>query len=333
MPKVQPETNPNHVRKPMNAFMLYRKHIKDKIIKDHNVNKSHEISKLAGEAWAKESTQVREKFQKESQDIFAQHLIDHPGYSFASRKSKVKPTLSNTLHKDEFKRKKLSISQKPQRHSVSPTSISYNPSKQENSVVHRKLSDPSSIRTKPVQLMDATTMMNSMANQFHNAANHQFYHPKFRNDTITTPMYRQVTTPPFYEHHNLPLNTASLQTPEDILKAFPAESWNYKDPSYTSTTNFNHFSNNATISPVQSSPASHSVTPTSDNGLCFDEHSQLNSHALPMSYMPFPTGAYESYPVNYHDTNSVNFITSYSSNQSNNPNVSPNPNVPSKFPH
>ncbi|KAI8901986.1 hypothetical protein BC833DRAFT_562007 [Globomyces pollinis-pini] len=77
------------VAKPMNAFLLYRKFIKDKIVKEHNVTKSHEISKIAGTLWANEDVETREKFQKQSQELFTQHLIDNPGYSFSPKKQRV----------------------------------------------------------------------------------------------------------------------------------------------------------------------------------------------------------------------------------------------------
>jgi hypothetical protein len=88
------------VKKPLNAFFMYRKSITDEIIRDHKVSKSHEISRIAGQRWAAESNQVKEYFAKLSADAFARHKELYPEYIWPSKKnSKVKAKRKAILNK------------------------------------------------------------------------------------------------------------------------------------------------------------------------------------------------------------------------------------------
>ncbi|KAI8900990.1 hypothetical protein BC833DRAFT_579492 [Globomyces pollinis-pini] len=51
-------------KKPMNAFFLYRKAIKGKIMSEYGVSKSQDISVLAGKAWAMESDETKHKYHQ-----------------------------------------------------------------------------------------------------------------------------------------------------------------------------------------------------------------------------------------------------------------------------
>jgi hypothetical protein len=50
-------------KKPMNAFFVYRKALRDRIIAKYGTTKSHEISKIAGECWAMEPVHVKNYFR------------------------------------------------------------------------------------------------------------------------------------------------------------------------------------------------------------------------------------------------------------------------------
>ena len=51
------------VKKPMNAFFVYRKALRERIIEKYGTTKSHEISKIAGECWAMEPVHVKNYFR------------------------------------------------------------------------------------------------------------------------------------------------------------------------------------------------------------------------------------------------------------------------------
>ncbi|KAI8892737.1 hypothetical protein BC833DRAFT_610771 [Globomyces pollinis-pini] len=52
------------VKKPMNAFFLYRKQMRSKIIKLFNITQSQEISKIAGQLWANEPRIVKSHYKQ-----------------------------------------------------------------------------------------------------------------------------------------------------------------------------------------------------------------------------------------------------------------------------
>ncbi|KAJ3255682.1 hypothetical protein HK103_006124 [Boothiomyces macroporosus] len=79
------EKKKNYVKKPLNSFFLYRRAMRDKIIKKYNITKSHEISKMAGDCWALEPESVKQKYQKLAQEEYSKHKETHPEYKWPSR--------------------------------------------------------------------------------------------------------------------------------------------------------------------------------------------------------------------------------------------------------
>ncbi|KAI8893204.1 hypothetical protein BC833DRAFT_609201 [Globomyces pollinis-pini] len=53
---------PIQVKKPMNAFFIYRKYNQKRIIKMYKVSKSQEISKIAGQYWSLESDHIKKHY-------------------------------------------------------------------------------------------------------------------------------------------------------------------------------------------------------------------------------------------------------------------------------
>ncbi|KAJ3340293.1 hypothetical protein HDU91_000877 [Kappamyces sp. JEL0680] len=84
LPYVSKPAHP-HVKKPLNSFFLYRKAVREQIIEEHGVKKSHEISKIAGEMWAKEPESVKQLYQIKAQEQFEKHKQDNPDYKWPSR--------------------------------------------------------------------------------------------------------------------------------------------------------------------------------------------------------------------------------------------------------
>ena len=61
--KEKKQENVEKVKKPMNAFFVYRKALRERIIQKYGTTKSHEISKIAGECWAMEPLHVKNYFR------------------------------------------------------------------------------------------------------------------------------------------------------------------------------------------------------------------------------------------------------------------------------
>ncbi|KAJ3323033.1 hypothetical protein HDV06_002479 [Boothiomyces sp. JEL0866] len=74
------------VRKPPNAFFVYRKAMLSQITKKHNTTKSHEVSRIAGQMWAKEPEGVRSQYQKLAMIARELHLQKYPDFKWPSKK-------------------------------------------------------------------------------------------------------------------------------------------------------------------------------------------------------------------------------------------------------
>ncbi|KAI8893851.1 high mobility group box domain-containing protein [Globomyces pollinis-pini] len=99
-----------HIKKPMNSFFVYRKAVRDKIIELHGSLKSHEISRIAGEWWAKESDDNRKRYQQLSQEMYTQHRRDYPDYKFpSSHDSKSKASKKSKNINAQRSTKQLSV--------------------------------------------------------------------------------------------------------------------------------------------------------------------------------------------------------------------------------
>lgn len=79
-------TESSHIKRPMNAFMVWsrirRKHISHSYPRLHN----SEISKLLGAEWKLLSEVEKRPFIDEAKRLRNQHIIDHPGYKYKPRR-------------------------------------------------------------------------------------------------------------------------------------------------------------------------------------------------------------------------------------------------------
>ncbi|XP_030758539.1 transcription factor Sox-3-B-like [Sitophilus oryzae] len=76
----------NHIKRPMNAFMVWsrirRKHISNDYPRLHN----SEISKLLGSEWKMLSEIDKMPFIDEAKRLRSQHMIDYPNYKYKPRR-------------------------------------------------------------------------------------------------------------------------------------------------------------------------------------------------------------------------------------------------------
>lgn len=75
-----------HIKRPMNAFMVWsrirRKHISNDYPRLHN----SEISKLLGAEWKLLSESDKRPFIDEAKRLRNQHMVDYPGYKYRPKR-------------------------------------------------------------------------------------------------------------------------------------------------------------------------------------------------------------------------------------------------------
>lgn len=82
----------NHIKRPLNAFMLWSHKQRQKIALNNPQKPNSEISKQLGAQWRCMSESEKGPFIEEAKKLKRQHELDHPNYKFVQRrKRKVRP--------------------------------------------------------------------------------------------------------------------------------------------------------------------------------------------------------------------------------------------------
>ncbi|KAJ3318522.1 hypothetical protein HDV06_000405 [Boothiomyces sp. JEL0866] len=95
------------VKKPLNSFFLYRKHIKEEVILKYGIIKNQDVNKKIAELWAKESQETKDKYQELSLQEHIRFKENNPDFDWQPwkrnrnkvgkkrlRKSSASPTIS-----------------------------------------------------------------------------------------------------------------------------------------------------------------------------------------------------------------------------------------------
>ncbi|KAJ3311696.1 hypothetical protein HDV04_003841 [Boothiomyces sp. JEL0838] len=86
-------------KRPMNAFFRYKRAVRERIIKEFNVQKNSEIASITANMWAEEDPEVKLFYAKETEREFTEFRRKNPAYIWPSpyEKPKLSVDLSETI--------------------------------------------------------------------------------------------------------------------------------------------------------------------------------------------------------------------------------------------
>jgi hypothetical protein len=87
-PENSPEvtSSQNHIKRPLNAFMLWSHKQRQRIAQNNPQMPNSEISKQLGAEWRRLSESDKDPFKEEAKKLKRQHELDHPNYKFVQRR-------------------------------------------------------------------------------------------------------------------------------------------------------------------------------------------------------------------------------------------------------
>uniref|UniRef100_A0A1B0GH53 HMG box domain-containing protein n=1 Tax=Lutzomyia longipalpis TaxID=7200 RepID=A0A1B0GH53_LUTLO len=89
--------NKDHVKRPMNAFMVYAQVARKWISKSNSNLQNSEISKRLGELWKRTPEDAKRVFIERAEELRQAHKKEHPDYKYQPRRKKSK-SLSTSTH-------------------------------------------------------------------------------------------------------------------------------------------------------------------------------------------------------------------------------------------
>ncbi|XP_059621819.1 transcription factor SOX-10 [Phlebotomus argentipes] len=95
--KARTGRNKDHVKRPMNAFMVYAQVARKWISKSNSNLQNSEISKRLGELWKRTPEEAKRVFIERAEELRQAHKKEHPDYKYQPRRKKSK-SLSTSTH-------------------------------------------------------------------------------------------------------------------------------------------------------------------------------------------------------------------------------------------